>query len=84
MFKDLKINRDTVTAGHGLENDLCASRLIHHRDVADTAIIFVKVAGAGARNKYALKDLASMYLRRSIQNGAHSGGEDAKVFADLI
>ncbi|KAL7417329.1 hypothetical protein BDY24DRAFT_166484 [Mrakia frigida] len=78
------VSPETTLVGHGLENDLLALRLVH-RKVVDTAVIFPHSLGPPFRP--ALKDLASTYLQRIIQNSGddgHSPEVDARTCLDLV
>lgn len=94
-LEDLGITNNTIMIGHGLENDLTALRLIHHR-VIDSAILFPHPRGRPYRNS--LKYLVKRYLSRDIQMNAinltmnesseiplgHDPTEDAKGALDLV
>ncbi|KFY38729.1 hypothetical protein V494_04237 [Pseudogymnoascus sp. VKM F-4513 (FW-928)] len=88
----------TPVIGHGLENDLNATRLIHPT-VIDTALLFPHQAGLPYR--HALRTLASLHLGRTIQAGGgvagssatgeggavvagHDSKEDANAAGDLV
>ncbi|CED84226.1 3'-5' exonuclease [Phaffia rhodozyma] len=74
----------TIIVGHGLENDLKALRLIHHR-VIDTAVLFAHPQGPPFR--FSLKTLALSHLKQTIQDSAdqgHSSEEDARACIELI
>lgn len=60
------INKDTIIVGHSLDSDFKALKIIHRR-VIDTAALFPHPRGLPF--KYALKKLASIYLKKDIQNG---------------
>ncbi|ORY73696.1 ribonuclease H-like domain-containing protein, partial [Protomyces lactucae-debilis] len=79
------MHRDTILIGHGLDNDLTALRLVHHR-VIDSAILFPHPRGRPYRLK--LKDLSSRYLARQIQVNdsatGHDPTEDALAALDLV
>ncbi|KAK6463944.1 ribonuclease H-like protein [Scheffersomyces coipomensis] len=76
------MNKNTILIGHGLENDMNAMRLIHHR-IIDTSILYPKHA-ATKRFKHSLKDLAFKYLNRTIQSGEHDSGEDSLAAIDIV
>lgn len=88
-IKDLGIDRDTIMVGHGLENDLCALRIVHTQ-LIDSAILFPHKAGLPYRN--ALKYLVKRYLNKDIQmnpvNGTgaigHDPAEDARSALELV
>ena len=70
----------TPVIGHGLENDLNATRLIHPT-VIDTALLFPHQAGLPYR--HALRTLASLHLGRTIQaGGGISAGASTSVGAE--
>lgn len=82
------ISPSTLLAGHSLENDLYALRLIHYRCI-DTSVLFPHRLGFPHRKK--LKSLAKEYLNLNIQNSrsnasglGHSSVEDARVVLQLI
>ncbi|KAH6922697.1 hypothetical protein HPB50_018245 [Hyalomma asiaticum] len=56
---------DTILVGHSLDSDLRALRLIHGT-VVDTTVVFPH--HRGLPYKRALRNLAELYLHRSIQN----------------
>lgn len=77
----------TPLIGHGLENDLNATRLIHPT-VIDTALLYPHKAGLPYRN--GLKALMQTHLNRHIQvvvDGkmeGHDSKEDANAAGDLV
>ncbi|EGV61447.1 RNA exonuclease 3 [Yamadazyma tenuis] len=73
---------NTILIGHGLENDLNAMRLIHHR-VVDTAILYPKLQ-TSPTFRFPLKYLTFKYLGRKIQGGEHDSGEDALAAIDVV
>lgn len=81
------ISRNTPIIGHGLENDLNATRIIHPT-IADTALLFPHKAGLPFRN--GLKMLMHMHLNRHIQvvvdgkTQGHDSKEDANAAGDLV
>jgi len=81
------LSPQTPLIGHGLENDLNASRVIH-TVIIDTALLFPHKAGLPYRN--GLKTLMSTHLNRDIQvvsNGkmeGHDSKEDANAAGDLV
>lgn len=74
------VNKDTILIGHGLENDLNAMRLIHHK-VVDTSILYPVF---NPTYKSSLKDLTFKYLSRAIQGGEHDSAEDAIASMDIV
>ncbi|KAF8335069.1 uncharacterized protein EI90DRAFT_3144960 [Cantharellus anzutake] len=78
------IGPDTIIIGHALENDLKALRLVHHR-IVDTSAIYAHSSGLPYRRS--LRNLAKVYLDRTIQSGdgstGHSSLEDARATLDL-
>lgn len=75
---------DTILVGHGLENDLRAIRLVHHK-VVDTVMLYPHARGFPFRTS--LRDLTAKYLGKIIQNGTslgHSSLEDAKMSLELV
>ena len=81
------ISPQTPIIGHGLENDLNATRIIHPT-VIDTALLFPHKAGLPYRN--GLKMLMHTHLNRHIQvvvDGkmeGHDSKEDANAAGDLV
>lgn len=75
------IDSNAVLIGHGLENDLNAMRLIHHR-IVDTAVLFPKHK-ATPTYRFSLKQLAFQCLGRNIQVGEHDSGEDSLAAIDI-
>jgi hypothetical protein len=81
------LSPQTPLIGHGLENDLNASRVIH-TTIIDTALLFPHKAGLPYRN--GLKMLMSTHLNRDIQvvnNGkmeGHDSKEDANAAGELV
>lgn len=73
------ISSKTIIIGHGLENDLNALRLIHHR-VVDTAILFPR----SKTRTHSLKELTWDFLSRSIQIGEHDSMEDSLAAIDIV
>jgi hypothetical protein len=76
----------TPLIGHGLENDLNTTRLIHS-PLIDTALLFPHNAGLPYRN--ALRTLVSLHLGRAIQVvgsavEGHDSKEDAIAAGDLV
>jgi RNA exonuclease 1 len=77
----------TPLIGHGLENDLNATRLIHST-VIDTALLYPHKAGLPYRN--GLKYLMATHLNRNIQvvvdgkMDGHDSKEDANAAGDLV
>jgi RNA exonuclease 1 len=77
----------TPLIGHGLENDLNATRIIHPI-IIDTALLFPHKAGLPYRN--GLKALMQTHLNRHIQvvvDGkmeGHDSREDANAAGDLV
>ncbi|KAI1007615.1 hypothetical protein K3495_g610 [Podosphaera aphanis] len=78
---------NTPLIGHGLENDLNATRIIHPT-VIDTALLFPHKAGLPWRNS--LKMLAQTLLNRRIQvtgstsKAGHDSREDANAAGELV
>jgi RNA exonuclease 1 len=81
------LSPQTPIIGHGLENDLNATRIIHPT-VVDTALLFPHNAGLPYRN--GLKMLMRTHLGRDIQvviDGkmeGHDSKEDANAAGDLV
>uniref|UniRef100_A0A1A8QLZ9 RRM domain-containing protein n=3 Tax=Nothobranchius TaxID=28779 RepID=A0A1A8QLZ9_9TELE len=72
---------DAVLVGHSLNNDLIALKLIHQH-VIDTSLLYKKELG----QKFKLKVLAEMVLKRQIQtdeNNGHNPTEDAAAALEL-
>jgi RNA exonuclease 1 len=80
------ISEKTILIGHGLENDMHALQLIHHR-IVDTTILFPHPRGLPVKNS--LKFLAYKYLKKKIQTGndiaggGHDSAEDAIAALEL-
>lgn len=74
------VNRNTIIIGHGLENDLNALRLIHHK-VVDTAILYPSIKKS---RTFSLKQLSFKYLGRIIQQGEHDSAEDSLAAIDIV
>lgn len=74
------VSANTILIGHGLENDLNALRIIHHR-VVDTALMYPKFNPVF---RLSLKTLAFRYLSRAIQDGEHDSSEDAIAAMDVV
>lgn len=81
------LTRHTPLIGHGLENDLNATRIIHPT-IIDTALLFPHKQGLPYR--LGLKALMFMHLRRHIQvvvDGkmvGHDSKEDANAAGELV
>ena len=81
------ISPRTPIIGHGLENDLNATRIIHPT-IVDTALLFPHKAGLPYRN--GLKMLMHTHLNRHIQvvvdgkMDGHDSKEDANAAGDLV
>ncbi|CAO3614560.1 unnamed protein product [Cunninghamella echinulata] len=77
------MNQDTILLGHGLENDLKALRIIHHK-VIDTAQLYPHPSGLPFR--YGLRTLATKYLSKFIQDSSagHDSYEDSKTCLELL
>jgi len=83
LFK-LFVSRTTIIIGHGLENDLVALRLIHHRCI-DTALLYPHPRGRPYR--LGLKDLMRRETGMDIQTAGeegHSSHEDAAAASILV
>lgn len=76
-------NSKTILIGHSLESDLKAMRIIHDT-VIDTSVMFPHKMGPP--KKRALRNLASDYLQKIIQNseGGHDSAEDAITCMELV
>ncbi|CEJ04774.1 hypothetical protein RMCBS344292_18727 [Rhizopus microsporus] len=77
------VDQDTIIVGHGLENDMCALRLVHTK-VVDTVILYPHRAGLPFRNS--LRGLASSVTKKFIQDSSdgHDSLEDASICIDLL
>ncbi|TKY89838.1 hypothetical protein EX895_001135 [Sporisorium graminicola] len=78
------VGENTVLVGHGLENDLRAIRLVHHK-VVDTVMLYPHARGFPFRTS--LRDLTARFLGKIIQNGTslgHSSLEDARMSLELV
>ncbi|KAL5612217.1 hypothetical protein BROUX41_000243 [Berkeleyomyces rouxiae] len=77
---------DTLLIGHGLENDLNATRVIHPK-LIDTVLLYPTRGGLPSR--MGLKVLASTHLNRKIQvddgsGQGHDSAEDARAAGELV
>lgn len=78
------INPDTILIGHGLENDLNATRIVHPK-IVDTILLYPHRRGLPIRTS--LKVLMEMHLNRRIQidtGEGHDSAEDARAAGDLV
>ncbi|KAI0108281.1 hypothetical protein F4814DRAFT_427443 [Daldinia grandis] len=82
------ISPETPLVGHGLENDLNASRIIHHTCV-DSVLLFPHRRGLPQRN--GLRMLMETRLNQKIQKEAdettpvgHDSAEDARAAGELV
>lgn len=78
------VSRMTIIIGHGLENDLIALRLIHHRCI-DTALLYPHPRGRPYR--LGLKDLMKRETGMDVQTAGergHSSHEDAAAASILV
>ncbi|CAO3675671.1 unnamed protein product [Umbelopsis vinacea] len=77
------VDEDTILAGHGLENDMKALRIVH-MNIVDTVALYPHPNGLPYR--YGLRFLANKYLQRFIQDSSegHDSFEDARTSLDLI
>ncbi|KAI2779780.1 hypothetical protein F4815DRAFT_472166 [Daldinia loculata] len=82
------ISPETPLVGHGLENDLNASRIIHHTCV-DSVLLFPHRRGLPHRN--GLRMLMETLLNQKIQKEAdettpegHDSAEDARAAGELV
>lgn len=77
------IPASAILVGQSLESDLKALRMVHER-IIDTSILFPHPKGPPF--KRGLRDLASEYLKRLIQNEGqgHDSYEDAVASMDLV
>eukprot|EP00892_Ulva_mutabilis_P007171 jgi/Ulvmu1/4826/UM020_0111.1 len=71
---------ETLLVGHSLENDLRALRMLHGR-ILDTVHLYPHPKGLPAR--CALRNLASKFLKRTIQSGSHDSIDDARAAMEL-
>ncbi|EGF99371.1 uncharacterized protein MELLADRAFT_79500 [Melampsora larici-populina 98AG31] len=82
---NLGVDSGTVICGHGLENDLKALRIVHHRCI-DTVDLFPHPRGLPMR--MSLKKLSSIFLNKTVQNSdpeiGHDSFEDASIALELI
>lgn len=76
-------NSKTILIGHSLESDLKTMRIIHDT-VIDTSVMFPHKMGPP--KKRALRNLASDYLQKIIQNSeeGHDSAEDAITCMELV
>ncbi|KAF7727949.1 RNA exonuclease 3 [Apophysomyces ossiformis] len=77
------VDADTIIVGHGLENDMIALRIVHHK-IIDTAALFPHPNGLPYR--YSLRVLATKYLSKFIQDSSdgHDSFEDSKTCIELL
>lgn len=78
------VGENTILVGHGLENDLRAIRLVHHK-IVDTVMLYPHARGFPFRTS--LRDLTARFLGKIIQNGTslgHSSLEDARMSLELV
>ena len=75
------VGPDTILVGHSLDSDLRAMNMFHPY-IIDTSVIF-NLNGDRSR-KPKLKDLAKMFLDKTIQTGSHDANEDAIVAMELL
>lgn len=78
------VGENTILVGHGLENDLRAIRLVHHK-IVDTVMLYPHARGFPFRTS--LRDLTANFLGKIIQNGTsvgHSSLEDASMALELV
>ncbi|KKA29188.1 hypothetical protein TD95_005087 [Thielaviopsis punctulata] len=80
------ITPETILIGHGLENDLNITRIIHPK-LIDTVLLFPHRAGLPVR--HGLKALALAHLNRQIQvddgsGQGHDSAEDARTAGELV
>ncbi|KAL1896423.1 RNA exonuclease 3 [Ceratocystis pirilliformis] len=80
------ITPDTLLIGHGLENDLNTTRIIHPK-IIDTVLLYPTRGGLPFR--MGLKVLASTHLNRKIQvddgtGQGHDSAEDARASGELV
>ena len=79
-----QLTPDTPLIGHALDNDLNATRIIHH-SVVDTVVLFPHPRGLPLR--LGLKALMKRHLDRDVQMGGdqgHDSKEDARAAGDLV
>ena len=75
---------ETPLIGHALDNDLNATRIIHH-SIVDTVLLFPHPRGLPFR--FGLKALMKKHLDRDVQTGGdqgHDSKEDARAAGDLV
>jgi len=74
------ISDRTILAGHSLENDLIALKMVHTR-IIDTSVLYPS-SRPGYKN--ALRWLCNKYLNRTIQTKTHNSVEDSLAVMELI
>lgn len=76
-------NSKTILIGHSLESDLKALKIVHS-SIIDTSVLFPHKLGLPY--KRALRNLASEYLKKIIQNdvAGHDSAEDALACMELV
>ncbi|XP_076831542.1 uncharacterized protein LOC143476996 isoform X2 [Brachyhypopomus gauderio] len=75
------ISKDTILVGHGLENDLCALKLLHSA-VVDTCVMFPH--RLGPPHKRELSSLTTEILRRIIQESGRDARDHAEACMELV
>ena len=73
------IGKNTIIAGHSLENDLKKMKL-YHENIIDTAYLYMGTDGY----RINLGILCKKYLNISIQQGQHDSVEDARGVLGLV
>jgi len=73
----------TFMAGHSIDSDLRALKLIHHK-IIDTSVLYPSSRGLPYKNS--LKNLTKRYLGRKIQEGTdgHDSSQDACATLELV
>lgn len=76
-------NSETILIGHSLESDMKALKIVHS-NIVDTSVLFPHKLGLP--HKRALRNLASEYLKKIIQNdiNGHDSAEDALACMELV
>ena len=77
-------SKDTIIAGHSLENDLRSLKLIHLNCI-DTALLYTN--DPRTKFKFSLQNIYQKYIQKPFRiniNEGHDSIEDAKAVVDLI
>lgn len=83
MILEEDASRNSILAGHSLENDLKVMRIVYDRCI-DTSLLYDHPKGTSY--KYSLKFLAQKLLKKFIQEGTHGHDpiEDSRTAMEII